>query len=137
MFSRHTSADVLYLTDLKIFRFFLNTQAIEFVKSFVNLGHIMTSSSDGEEDISERRNDFVREVNTMISYFNNLDSFIRYKLFTSYSTSFYGCELWLLSHPAIQQFCGMAKGLRIVWKLPYSTHSYLLSLISQCLPVFL
>jgi hypothetical protein len=106
--------------------FFLNNQAIEFVKSFVHLGHIITSSSDDEEDIRKRRNDFVGQVNNMISYFNNLDSFIRYKLFTSYCTSFYGCELWLLSHRAIEQFCAAwRKGLRIVWKLPYCTHSYI------------
>jgi hypothetical protein len=117
--------------------FFLNNQVIEFVKSFVHLGHIITSSSDDEEDISKRRNDFVGQVNNMISYFNNLDSFIRYKLFTSYCTSFYGCELWLLSHRAIEQLCAAwRKGLRTVWKLPYCTHSYLLPLISQCLPVF-
>jgi hypothetical protein len=95
------------------------------------------SSSDDEEDISKRRNDCVGQVNNMISYFNNLESFIRYKLFTSYCTSFYGCELWLLSHRSIVQLCAAwLKGLRIVWKLPYCTHSYLLPLISQCLPVF-
>ena len=117
--------------------FFLNNQAIEFVKSFVHLGHIITSSSDDEEDIRKRRNDFVGQVNSMISYFSNLDSFIRYKLFTSYCTSFYGCELWLLPHRAIEQFCvAWRKGLRMVWKLPYCTHSYLLPLISQCLPVY-
>ena len=41
------------------------------------------------------------------------------------------------SHRAIEQFCAAwRKGLRIVWKLPYCTHNYLLPLISQCLPVY-
>ena len=48
----------------------------------------------------------------------------------------YGCELWVLSNRHISELCvAWRKSLRRVWRLPNTTHCYLLPLLSQCLPL--
>jgi len=44
----------------------------------------------------------------------------------------YGCELWSLDNPSVEQFC-------VAWHvlhLPYNCHSYLLPLVTDSLSVF-
>jgi len=54
----------------------------------------------------------------------------------TYCTSFYGSVLWDLSHPAISVFCTTwRKGLRRIWGIPYCTHSSMLPIISNYLPL--
>jgi hypothetical protein len=51
--------------------------------------------------------------------------------------SLYGCELWLLSTGEINDLCvAWRKGLRRVWSLLNTSHTYLLHMLSQCLPLF-
>lgn len=51
--------------------------------------------------------------------------------------SLYGCELWRLSTGEIDDLCvAWRKGLRRVWSLPNTTHSYSLHMLSKCLPLF-
>jgi len=49
----------------------------------------------------------------------------------------YGCELWLLDSIFVEDFCvAWRKALRRVLNLPYNTHSYLLPLLTDTLPIF-
>jgi hypothetical protein len=112
--------------------FYVDNNPIEYVDSFVHLGHIIANHLSDSDDILKRRNDFVGQVNNVLCFFNKLKSCIVYKLFQSYSMSLYGCELWLLSNTHIEDLCvSWRKSLRRVWKLPYTTHCYLLLLLSQ------
>lgn len=114
--------------------FYVGDNPIEYVDSFVHLGHIITNHLVDNDDILKRRNDFVGQVNNVLCFFSKLKSSIIYKLFHSYCMSMYGCELWLLSNTHIQDLCAMwRKSLRRVWRLPNTTHCYLLPLLSQCL----
>jgi len=62
---------------------------------------------------------------------------VQHKLFQSYSTSYYGCELWLLNNPKLEGLCvAWQKSMRKIWKLPQQAQCFLLHLISGCLPVF-
>jgi hypothetical protein len=80
---------------------------------------------------------FIGQVNNTTSFFRTLTSDIQYKLFRSYCTTYYGCELWLLTNNNIEDFCvAWRKSLRKIWNLPHRTHGFLLPLISKCLPVF-
>ena len=73
----------------------------------------------------------------LLCYFRKLTSCVKNRLFRSYCTSFYGCELWSLNNSNLQDLCtAWRKGVRSVWNLPQSTHCYLLPLICNCLPVF-
>ena len=117
--------------------FSVGGKPIEYVDSFSHLGHIITSNLSDTADITNRRNTFVGQVNSVLCFFNNLNSSIKYKLFQSYCMSVYGCELWSLSNDKINDLCiAWRKSLRRVWGLPYNTHCYILPLLSQCLPLF-
>jgi len=64
-------------------------------------------------------------------------SYVKFKLFCSYCTSFYGFELWSLNSSCIEDLCtAWRKSLPLFWKLPPLTHCYLLPLICRCLPAF-
>ena len=122
---------------LKHCNFTVGNKPIEFVDSFSHLGHVITCQSDDRTDILKRKCDFVGQANNVLCYFGKLKSYIKCKLFQSYCTSMYGCELWLLNDVYISDFCvAWRKALRRVWNLPYNCHSYLLPLLCQCLPVF-
>ena len=115
--------------------FYVGDNPIEYVDSFVHLGHVITSQFVDNDDILKRRNDFVGQVNNVLCFFSKLKSSVIYKLFQSYCMSLYGCELWLLSNThIIEDLCvSWWKSLRRVWRLPYKTHCYLLPLLSDCL----
>jgi hypothetical protein len=117
--------------------FFIDDKPISIVKSFSHLGHLINSDLSDDDDIAKRRNDFIGQLNNNLCYFKNLHSHVQYKLFHSYCTSYYGCELWQLSNPNVDSFCvAWRKGLRRIWKLPSNSHCSLLPIISHCLPIF-
>lgn len=117
--------------------FYMDNNCIENVQSFMHLGHSISALQNDDSDIYKRRCEFIGQVNNLLCYFNKLNSSVRYRLFISYCTSFYGCELWTLFNRNIEDICtSWRKGLRTVWRVPFRTHRYLLPLISNCLPLF-
>jgi hypothetical protein len=116
--------------------FYIDGKPIEFVRSFSHLGHMISSELNDDEDIINRKTAFIGQVNNTLCYFDKLTSLVKFKLFQSYCTSYYGCELWSLSNKYIDDFCTTwRKSLRRVWGLPLQTHGVLLPALSQCLPI--
>jgi hypothetical protein len=110
---------------------------MEIVESFTHLGHRITSLLDDDDDIINRRSDYTGLFNNVLCYCKALDPFVRFKLFTSYCTSLYGCELRSLTNRHVEDlYIAWRKSLRAVWRLPLCTHKYLLHSNSHCLPVF-
>jgi len=117
--------------------FFIGSKPIEFVSSFSHLGHVITDNRDDGPDITKRSGDFIGQVNNLLCFFGKLSSDVKARLFRSFCTSYYGCELWDLSHRNLLNFCtAWRKGLRRAWNLPYRTHCVLLPLLSNCIPIF-
>jgi hypothetical protein len=59
------------------------------------------------------------------------------KLFNSFCCSYYGCELWDLQSATIDDFCvAWRTALRRIWRLPRNSHSRLVPLIADCLPLY-
>ena len=84
-----------------------------------------------------RQNSFVGQVNNILCFLRKLTSVVKCKLFKAYCYSFYGCELWSLEHSKLNDFViAWRKGVRRIWGLPYNTHSDLLPILSNCLPIF-
>jgi hypothetical protein len=116
--------------------FYIGGDRIQNVSQFTHLGHIITSSFQDCEDIKSRRNGFVSQVNSLLCFFAKLDILVKLRLFKSYCSSLYGCELWSLNDAAVEDFCiAWRKALRRICNLHYKAHSYLLPIISDTLPI--
>ena len=113
---------------------------IERVTSFVHLddlGHIINSDLNNKDDILHRCCTFIAQVNNVLCYIPRLDADVRYKLFWSYCSSIFECEHWNLNEPSINSFCtAWRTGLRRIWKVPNTTHTVLLHLLSDDLLIF-
>jgi len=87
-------------------------------------------------DIQHRKHSLCGQINDVLCYFGKRQSIVKLQLMQIYCTSFYGSVLWDLDHPAISAFCAAwRKGLRRVWGVPYCTHSSLLHVMSNYLPL--
>lgn len=123
--------------DMRSCNFCINGKSIENVNQYSHLGHIINSDFSDDDDIIHRRNSFVGQVNNLICFFNHQDMLVKLKLFQSYCSSFYGCELWSLNNKTIDDFSiAWRKALRRILNLPHNSHSYLLPIISCSLPFF-
>lgn len=80
---------------------------------------------------------FIGQVNNVLCYFPRLVADVRYKLFKSYCSSIFWCEIWDLNNININIFCtAWRTGLRHIWKLPNTSHSDLLHMLSDDLPIY-
>jgi len=105
------------------------------VSSYSHLGHVVTDSLDDGPDISKRQVDFIGQVNSVLCDFRQLLSIVKYRLFSSYCTSFYCSELWHLSNAKLVNFViTWRKSVRKIWILPNTAHCNLLPLLCGCLP---
>jgi Reverse transcriptase (RNA-dependent DNA polymerase) len=59
--------------------FYIDNKPISFVKSFTHHGHIFTSELTDDADIVKRCGDFIGQVNNIVCYFRQLDSFVQNK----------------------------------------------------------
>jgi hypothetical protein len=119
-----------------ISKFNVGGHDVDFVESYIHLGHVITSKLDDTDDIMHRRNLFIGQVNSVLCFFADLDSLVKVKLFKAYCCSLYGSVLWSLDNRALTDI-GVAwrRGLRRVLGLPFDAHSFLLPLLSETLPL--
>jgi len=70
-----------------------------------------------------RIGDVIGQTNNVLCYFGKLDSVTKHKLFSTYCTSMYGCQLWSDdSSVTVNDLCtAWRKGLRRIWSVPYTT----------------
>jgi hypothetical protein len=116
--------------------FSIGGQQLECVESYCHLGHIITSTFDDTDDISNRRNHFIGQVNSLLCYFNKMDLSVKIKLFKSYCSSIYGCELWSLDSHNVDIFsCAWRTAIRRLLFLPFNAHSFLLPFLTDSLPI--
>jgi len=78
-------------TGLMGFVFFIHNSPIEFVDSFMHFGHMFTPQLDDGLDVANRHAAFIGQINNMLCFFGKTLSYVKFKLFCSYCTSFYGC----------------------------------------------
>ena len=98
----------------------------------LHISDIINFELSDQEEILHKRCTFIGQVNNVLCYFPTLAADVRYKLFSSYCISIFGCELW-----NINTFCTTWRtGLRRIWNLPSTTHCDLLHLLSDDLPIF-
>ena len=116
--------------------FSIGSRPMELVNSYLHLGHLISNKLEDDDDIASSQGQFIGQVNNVMTYFCKLDCFVRYRLFQSFCTSYYGCELWSLRSRKLTDFChAWNKGVCRIWNLPYNTHCYALPILCECLPV--
>ena len=116
--------------------FYTDSKLIENVNQYAHLGHIITSDFEDTYDITHRRNCFIGQTNSFLCIFNKIDLIVKLKLYKSYCSSIYGCELWSLGNNNIEVFCiAWRKALRRILRLPYNAHSYFLPILSDSIPI--
>ena len=86
-------------------RLTVNDQPIELVQSFQHLGQTITSQLDDVSDITAKQYAFIGQTNNVLCIFRKLTSNANNRLFRSYCTSYYGCELWSLTTNNISDLC--------------------------------
>jgi len=64
-------------------------------------------------------------------------SVTKHKLFRTYCSSMYGCQLWSLDDSSVNDLCtAWRKGLRRISSVPYNTHGNILYGLSGDLPIY-
>lgn len=128
---------LLYRYNVSDLNFTINGNVIEFVDSYKHLGHVISSDLADDADISEKRAVFIGQANNVLCYFANLGAAVKYRLFTVYCTSFFGCELWRINYDYFDGICtAWRRAVRRIWSLPYNAHSRLLPLLCNSFPIF-
>ena len=110
---------------------------IEQVHKWSRLGHIISDECNDASNILKRHHSLCGQLNNVICYFSNRDSVVKQSFMNAYCSSLYGCELWELNQPGVQNVCTVWKmGIRWIWGLTYDSHSNLLPILSDSLPIF-
>ena len=107
-------------------------QLLTWVESVTHLGHVLSASNDDGNNIRKRMCDFVCQANYFLTKFGLLSVIIRSKLFANFCQSYYGCQLWPLTHKCLLEFDVVwRKVIRRVWHLPRTSHNVLLPFFSS------
>jgi len=69
--------------------FSIGSRPMEFVNSYLHLGHLISNKLEDDDDIARSQGQFIGQVNNVLTYFCKLDCFVRYRLFQSFCTSYY------------------------------------------------
>jgi hypothetical protein len=110
---------------------YIRSQAIEFVGKWPHLGHIISNDCDDADHIMTKMS-FIGQANKVLCNFRNVDCVTKTKLANACCTSFYGAEIWDMSHRDIELVCtAWRKALRRIWQIPRTTHSVLLPRLSN------
>ena len=110
---------------------------VEFVTSFVHLGHVISARMDDELDVKDACCKSIGQTNSVLCFFSSLNSVLKYRLFRAYCSDIYGFELWRIDDSVVDSFCvKWRNGLRRVWNLPYRTHGDILHMLADDLPIY-
>jgi len=110
--SRRTPTETEYLRGSQ---FTINGNVTKFVQSWPHLGHIIVSNKDDAPDIDTCRTKLISQINNVLCSLHQVDSIVKVNLLKTYCLSLYGCELWHLQHPTIENVCkSWRQGLRRV-----------------------
>ena len=77
--------------------FTIGDRKIDNVEKWSHLGHIINTNFNDNADNETHKNNFIDKVNKVLVHFTKLDPFVKIRLFKSFCSSYYGCEVWDLN----------------------------------------
>jgi len=106
------------------------------VDKWPHLGHIITRECTDTDDILNKKSSLIRQINKVLYYFRKVNCQTKTRLVKTYCTSLYGAELWDLSWSNIESICiAWREVIRCIWQLPNTTHSVLIPILGDNLPL--
>ena len=116
-------------SDVDDVTFHFNDVIVPSMRKGTHLGHIIGPNTF-KDVIQDASYTLAWNTNSVYHNFSHCSYDVKFKLFTSYCTSFYGCPLWNISNKGINQFyVTWRKAIRKLFNLPYKTHCNLLPTI--------
>ena len=112
----------------------LNGDDLPWVPEVKHLGNILECSNTMKRDVSVKRGRFVGKLNSLSQEFFYTTPDVFMKILNIYAVSFYGSGLWdLFSGDCERLYKAWNVAVRLAWKVPNTTHRYLIEVISDSL----
>jgi hypothetical protein len=121
--------------DLDIANVSLTGNELQWVDEVKHLGHVIMYNLSEKAEIVCKRSDLVCRTNVVLSNFCNMDHSVLLKIYMSQCAHIYGCQSWQLFDKNVHYYHTMFnRCLRRLLKLPYKTHTAILSALSNYPP---
>ena len=121
----------IYYGDKRDVTFNFNGVLLNALDKAVHLGHTVGPSVENNIMMGAAQS-LTRSVNGVLHNFKYCSYDVKLQLFNSYCTSFYGSPLWNFTNRRMDVFyVSWRKAIRKLLDLPYTTHSYMLPIISD------
>lgn len=114
-----------------------NGQEIESQDDAIHLGNLIGPRDPCKSNrVNKTVGDFYGRVNTMFSQFGHCSPYLRYRMFETFCTSYYGVELFNFTDGCADKlYTGWRKSVRRVLGLHRQTHCNLLPYIANTIPI--
>ena len=125
VFSKHVRArqDILPIL--------LNQDPLPWVDTVKHLGNKLESDNSMRQDIAMKKGNFIGKVNSLSQEFHFASPDVLLKVIDTYCTSVHGSGLWdLYSNACERLYKAWNVCMRLTYKLPWTTHRYLIETIS-------
>ena len=111
----------------------LNSDPLPWVSDVKHLGNILQCENTMKKDVAMKRGKFIGKVNSLLQELHFADPSVLVKLIQIYCTSFYGSCLWdIYSTDVDRLYKSWNVTIRKVFKVPNTTHRYLVQPLSNC-----
>lgn len=118
------------------FSVFLHKKLLKWSNTVKHLGHTLTCCLTCDEDINQKKGQFIACVNNILTEFSFAHPKVKARLLSIYGTSFYGSSLWdLYGKAANRLYTTWNIAVRRLFNLPYRTHCRFLDDISELIHV--
>ena len=112
----------------------LNGIPLPWVDKMKHLGNILQCENDMVLDVGLKRAKFIGKVHSLNQELHFCNSDVLIKLYNIYCCSFYGSNLFDLFSDTLERlYCSWNTAVRVAFKLPNTTHTYLIESISDSL----
>ena len=112
----------------------LNGDDLPWVDEVKHLGNLLECNNSMKRDIAIKRGKFIGKLNSLAQefFFTSPDTFL--KILNIYAVSFHGSGLWnIFSDECERLYKAWNVAVRHAWKIPNTTHRYLIESISGTL----
>jgi hypothetical protein len=112
----------------------LNGDPLPWVEEVKHLGNLLECDNSMKRDITIKRARFIGKLNSLSQEFHHVSPKVFMKILNIYAVSFHGGGLWdIMSDNCERLYKAWNVAVRLAFKVPFTTHRYLIEGISGCL----